>query len=208
MSTTERSASRKNRHNRKQNGSAVETAIPIAPEVPELSEEPEEPEEIEVINRQRLYPLDRRRLAGLSRAVLDAIGETMSTLSIIIIRDRQMRQLNHEWRGIDQPTDVLSFAYHEGEAGENELPAATAEMGRNLGDLVISVETAARYATRYGISFEREIDQLVIHGTLHLAGYDHETDQGQMNRLEKRLRRKLLPEGEDPGTDQRRQPRR
>ena len=73
---------------------------------------------------------------------------------------------------------------------------------------MISVETAARYATRYGISFEREIDQLVIHGALHLAGYDHETDQGQMNRLEKRLRRKLLPEDEDPGTDQRRQPRR
>lgn len=181
-------------------------------------EEVEEVEEIEVINRQRLYPLDRRHLAQLARAVLVAIGEASSTLSIIIIRDRQMRQLNRDWRGIDQPTDVLSFAYHESETGEAEtgeadpgeveLSAATAGPGGHLGDLVISVETAARYATRYGISFEREIDQLVIHGALHLAGYDHETDQGQMNRLEKRLRRKLLPEDEDPGTDQRRQPRR
>lgn len=192
------------------------------------NEKVEEVEEIEVINRQRLYPLDRRHLAQLARAVLVAIGEASSTLSIIIIRDRQMRQLNRDWRGIDQPTDVLSFAYHEAEPGEAEpgesepgesepgeadpgeaeLSAATAGPGGHLGDLVISVETAARYATRYGISFGREIDQLVIHGTLHLAGYDHETDQGQMNRLEKRLRRKLLPEDEDPGTDQRRQPRR
>ena len=208
MSTTERSASSDSRHNRrhnpKHNGPGDEM-VPV--------EEVEEVEEIEVINRQRLYPLDRRHLADLARAVLVAIGEASSTLSIIIIRDRQMRQLNRDWRGIDQPTDVLSFAYHEAETeeadlGEAERSAATAGPRGHLGDLVISVETAARYATRYGISFEREIDQLVIHGALHLAGYDHETDQGQMNRLEKRLRRKLLPEDEDPGTDQRRQPRR
>jgi probable rRNA maturation factor len=191
MSTTERSAS----------NASTRKKVPAPTSGDEIAEA------IEVINRQRLQAIDRRGMARLSRAVLDAIGESGSTLTIIIIRDRQMRRLNHEWRGIDQPTDVLSFAYLETDE-EQDGPDLSAVTGRNLGDLVISVETAARYAAKYGISFEREIDQLVIHGTLHLAGYDHETDQGQMNRLEKRLRRQLLPESSSPVTDQPRQPRR
>ena len=62
----------------------------------------------------------------------------------------------------------------------------------DLGDLVISTETAARHARELALALGREIDHLVIHGTLHLAGYDHETDNGEMNRLERRLRRELL----------------
>lgn len=153
---------------------------------------------IEVVSRQRSHRIDRRRAASLARAVLDAIGESAATLSVIFVRDRRMRELNREWRGIDLPTDVLSFAYHE-VASEDEGPPVEGDDCRHLGDLVISVETAERYAERYGISFEREIDQLVIHGALHLAGYDHETDRGQMSRLEKRLRRSLLadPDGAD-----------
>ena len=99
-----------------------------------------------------------------------------------------MRELNRTYRGIDRPTDVLSFAYHETADPEEML-----EEPGYLGDLVISVETAARYAAEAGIGFSREIDLLVIHGTLHLAGYDHETDQGEMSRLERRLRQRLLP---------------
>ena len=69
---------------------------------------------IEVINRQRLRPINRDKVAGLSREVLDRIGREESTLTITFIRDRAMRQLNREYRGIDKATDVLSFAYHEG----------------------------------------------------------------------------------------------
>lgn len=191
MSTTERSVSSNNRRSKKIDSPSVLREV----------------EAIEVINRQRLHRIDRRGLAHLARAVLDAIGETESTLSIVIIRDPEMQRLNLAWRGIDQPTDVLSFAYHESETDEDPS-SDPAGAGRNLGDLVISVETAARYAIKYEISFEREIEQLVIHGTLHLAGYDHETDQGQMNRLEKRLRRQLLVERSGSSTAQPRQPRR
>jgi probable rRNA maturation factor len=149
------------------------------------------PEPIEVLNRQRMRAIDRAGSALLVRQVLDAIGERSATLNIIFLRDRRMRELNRQWRGIDRPTDVLSFAYHEQEDAGAMLPD-DATIGRNLGDLVISVETAERYAAQFGISFEREIEQLLIHGTLHLAGYDHETDTGQMSRLEKRLRQRLL----------------
>ncbi len=142
---------------------------------------------IEVINRQRSKGVDKKRAAQVARAVLNKIGEAEATLTISFIRDRQMRQLNRQYRGLDEPTDVLSFAYHE---ADDALRAA--ESPQHLGDLVISVETAERYAGELALSFAREIEHLVIHGTLHLAGYDHETDQGEMNRLEHRLRKQLL----------------
>lgn len=142
---------------------------------------------IEVLNRQRLKVIDKARAAELSRLVLQQIGRAEARLTISFIRDPQMRQLNHAYRGLDKPTDVLSFAYHE---AEDEIEFA--EEAEHLGDLVISVETAERYAQELGLTFERELEYLVIHGTLHLAGYDHETDNGEMQRLEKRLRKKLL----------------
>jgi probable rRNA maturation factor len=122
----------------------------------------------------------------LSRAALDRIGRSDAVLTIAFIRDRAMRRLNHDYRGIDKPTDVLSFAYHEDEA------RAACDETRHIGDVVISVETAERYARELGLSFDREIEHLVIHGALHLAGYDHETDDGEMNRLERKLRKELL----------------
>lgn len=140
---------------------------------------------IEVLNRQRRVRIDRAAAARLARAVLDHLGREEAGLTIAFIRDRAMRELNRDYRGIDAPTDVLSFVYDEGN-GAGEPP------GGHLGDLVISVETAQRYARALGLSFAREIEHLVIHGTLHLAGYDHEKDDGEMNRLERRLRRALL----------------
>lgn len=144
----------------------------------------QETREIEVLNRQRLREIDASAAARLARAVLDRIGKEDAALTITFIRDRAMRRLNRDYRGIDKPTDVLSFAYHEAEDGFEEQG--------HLGDMVISVETAERYAGELGVSFEREIEHLVIHGTLHLAGYDHETDNGEMNRLERKLRKALL----------------
>jgi probable rRNA maturation factor len=162
MSTTRRSASEE---------SEGSSAPPPAP--------------IEVLNRQRLRPVNRAGLARLARAVLDRIRQPQATATITFIRDREMRRLNRAYRGIDAPTDVLSFAYHETAGG----PGAE---GGHLGDVVIAVETAERDARARGLTFSGEISRLVIHGILHLAGYDHETDDGQMQRLERRLRRELL----------------
>ncbi|MGH9841045.1 MAG: rRNA maturation RNase YbeY [Blastocatellia bacterium] len=130
-----------------------------------------------------MQAIDKNEVARLSRAVLDRIGREEAMLTITFIRDRRMQQLSRDFRGLDKPTDVLSFAYHETE-DHNE--------SNHLGDVVISVETAERYARELGLSLDREIRHLVIHGTLHLAGYDHETDNGEMNRLERKLRKELL----------------
>jgi probable rRNA maturation factor len=138
---------------------------------------------IEVINRQRYRKISTTPLVGLARAVLDAIGRADATLDLAFIRDTAMRKLNRAYRGIDSSTDVLSFSYQEAKPTDS-----------HLGDVIIAVETAERYARELEIDFHRELEHLVIHGVLHLAGYDHETDNGEMNRLEKRLRRKLLRE--------------
>lgn len=146
--------------------------------------------EIDVLNRQRSRAIDKKEVSRLSRAVLDRIGREEAALTVTFIRDRLMRRLNRDYRGIDKPTDVLSFAYHESPGVEDH------EESNHLGDVVISVETAERYADEQGWTFDREIQHLVIHGALHLAGYDHETDHGEMNRLERRLRKQLLKSGE------------
>jgi probable rRNA maturation factor len=133
-----------------------------------------------------LRKIDRKRAAALCRAALDRIGRPEAVLTVTFIRDRAMRRLNRDYRGIDRPTDVLSFAYHEGEE------TAACDETRHIGDVVISVETAERYARESALSFDREVEHLLIHGALHLAGYDHETDNGEMNKLEGKLRRELL----------------
>lgn len=94
-----------------------------------------------------------------------------------------MRELNRRWRGKRGTTDVLSFP-----AGQDEFERAA---GATLGDVVISVERAGAQAAAHGLSFEREVEQLILHGMLHLCGYDHESDDGEMNALELRLRRRL-----------------
>ena len=142
---------------------------------------------VEVFNRQRLHKIERSSLAALANAVLKKINRSECSATITLIRDGEMQRLNFNYRGIDKPTDVLSFAYQE-DLSDNDPNHNPAE----LGDCVISVETAGRYAQEQNISFATEINWLVIHGILHLAGYDHETDNGEMRRLEKRLRKELL----------------
>ena len=133
-------------------------------------------------------PAKLTRIESLNcRGALDRIGRTEAVLTVTFIRDRAMRRLNRDYRGIDGPTDVLSFAYHE---DEEEAPEC--DETNHIGDVVISVETAGRYARELGLSFDREIEFLVIHGALHLAGYDHETDDGEMNRVERKLRKNCL----------------
>jgi probable rRNA maturation factor len=130
---------------------------------------------IEVVNRQRHFKLDTDVWTTFTTKALAAIGKTDSA-TIAFVSDKKIRELNRQFRGVDKATDVLSFP---------------AEETNNLGDVAISVETAATQAKENRLSFENEIAQLILHGLLHLSGYDHETDNGEMNRLELRLRRKL-----------------
>jgi probable rRNA maturation factor len=130
-----------------------------------------------VINRQRRRPVDAARL----RRVLRGAARTLRVageVALVLAGDRAVRRLNARYRGKDEPTDVLSFPGPGGEAG--------------LGDIVISVETAARNARAAGHGLGRELDVLALHGFLHVLGYDHETDDGTMDRIERRLRSRLL----------------
>jgi probable rRNA maturation factor len=111
------------------------------------------------------------------------LGSTDAELSILLTDDRTIRELNAAWRRLDRATDVLSFA--QVEAGEGR-PASGL-----LGDLVISTETAARQARRVRWPLEREIERLLVHGILHLHGYDHVRGgvaARRMRRAEARLR--------------------
>lgn len=135
--------------------------------------------------RLRVLVLDRQRRRRVNRArllrVLDGAARALRVggeVSLVLTGDRAVRALNARYRGKDAPTDVLSFPGSGGEAG--------------LGDIVISVETAARNARSLGRTLPRELDVLALHGFLHVLGYDHEADDGTMDRLEARLRRRLL----------------
>jgi probable rRNA maturation factor len=133
---------------------------------------------IEVVNRQRRFKVDTEAWATFATKALAAIGNGKPAATIAFVSDKRIRELNRQFRGIDKATDVLSFPAD----GPDEL---------NLGDIAISAETAATQAKENGLSFDGEIAQLILHGLLHLSGYDHETDNGEMNRLELRLRKKL-----------------
>ena len=133
---------------------------------------------IEVVNRQRHFKVDTEAWTTFATRALGAIGNGDSSATIAFVSDKRIRELNRQFRDIDRATDVLSF------------PADGPDKS-NLGDIAISAETAATQAKENGLSFDDEIAQLILHGLLHLSGYDHETDNGEMNRLELRLRRTL-----------------
>ena len=152
---------------------------------------------IEVINRQRLCAIDREQIAQVAAATLAGIGRRGASLTIAFVRDRAIRRLNRAYRGKDRATDVLSFPANDDreDAFVHPLPDRT----DHLGDIVIATDTARRQADEAGHALAREVSELVIHGTLHLCGYDHETDGGEMNRLELKLRRRLLAGGRGSG---------
>jgi probable rRNA maturation factor len=101
---------------------------------------------------------------------------------IVFISDRRMKHLNEFFRGKKSTTDVLSFPREPDEFDPDKT---------NLGDIVISAEQAQKQAEENGLTLEGEIKQLILHGLLHLCGYDHETDNGEMNARELELRDKL-----------------
>ncbi|MFL6207891.1 MAG: rRNA maturation RNase YbeY [Pyrinomonadaceae bacterium] len=138
---------------------------------------------IEVINRKRKLLVDCERWQTFAAKALKVIPANGAGVTVAFVSDRAMRELNRRWRGKRGTTDVLSFP-----AGQDEFERRA---GATLGDVVISVERAARQAAEHGLTLDEEIAQLILHGLLHLCGYDHETDDGEMSALELRLRRRL-----------------
>jgi probable rRNA maturation factor len=138
---------------------------------------------VQVLNKQRRFSICGSAVALYCVRVIRALSCEVPALSIVFVNQVQMRGINNTYLRHDYATDVLSFSYD-----------GTIMEGRPfLGEIVIAPEIAAFHAARYGISPEMEVRKLLVHGILHLMGYNHETDQGQMKRLQTRLlRRKLL----------------
>jgi len=124
-------------------------------------------------------------VAGLADQCLIALEKSDHELSILLTDDRHIRDLNREYRHKDEPTDVLSFGQMEGDVFVSPIPM--------LGDLVISLETAARQAAEMGHPLEAEIRILLVHGVLHLLGHDHldQEERQEMATAEEALLRGL-----------------
>ncbi|HEX6283223.1 MAG TPA: rRNA maturation RNase YbeY [Pyrinomonadaceae bacterium] len=133
---------------------------------------------IEAVNRQRKTKIDTEAWQAFAARAVDAIGRGGSSVTIAFVSDKTIRELNRQFRGVAKATDVLSFPSDDPDAS-------------NLGDIAISVDTASVQAKENGLTLDEEVAQLILHGLLHLCGYDHETDNGEMNRLEWRMRKKL-----------------
>ena len=160
-----------------------------------------------ILNRQNKYALSTSRLGEYVGELRQALGLGGRDCNICLVDDTEIRRLNSLYRGKGHPTDVLSFPW----AAQQSLPRprtrsefagrrharrsanerAALEFKDFLGDIVISVDTAKRNARKEGHSTLNEIRWLILHGFLHLLGYNHESDQGEMAKLELALRSRL-----------------
>ncbi len=147
------------------------------------------PFKIDWSSKSKLRGPGEQSLGLLVRLLRDRLTPKAQGISISYVDDRHMRRLNREHRGISLTTDVLSFPA-EPEAGAYP----------HLGDLVICLPVAEKMAQKLGVSRRREVETLLIHGFLHLCGYDHEKDEGQMLALQAQLERELLKEEPLPMT--------
>ena len=119
----------------------------------------------------------------LERLVAGLVADPAATLAVRFVSDREIRRLNREFRHRDAPTDVLSF------------PGGETPDGHHLGDLAVSVPRARAQAQRAGHAVARELEVLILHGLLHCLGHDHETDGGEMEATERRMRREWVRPG-------------
>jgi probable rRNA maturation factor len=145
-----------------------------------------------ILNRQRTARLARRPLELFLRRVWDELGLEGTEVTICLVSDAEIERMNAAFRGKRGPTDVLSFpATEERWALRSNRGRRCPIENRYLGDIAISPATAGRNAKTYGRTLGNEIRILMLHGVLHLLGYDHETDRGKMDRLERKLRVRL-----------------
>ena len=164
-----------------------------------------------IATRGRKAPTLARRLSRTAKRLLDSLRLQSAELSLVLVSDRVMHDLNHRWRGKDRPTDVLAFPQQddgEGPAGARGAPrraiigertqrppgprrtARTAIVlpERLLGDVVISIDTARKQAVERGHSVGAEAERLLVHGVLHLLGYDHERSAAEARRMQRKER--------------------
>jgi probable rRNA maturation factor len=148
-----------------------------------------------IVNCQRRIPLSTEPLARFCDEARRALGFSEGSVTIRLMSDPAIARLNRDFRGKRGPTDVLSFPAkrHPARVSNRRKTSATPnDAGRDyVGDIAISPETARRNAGRGSRTLTAELRILILHGMIHLAGYDHETDEGQMDRFERRLRRRL-----------------
>jgi probable rRNA maturation factor len=151
-----------------------------------------------ILNRQRRIRVSVMELEKFLVRVRRALGLPANALGICLVTDSQIARWNRAYRGKNRPTDVLSFSA-DGARSTMES-SSRANLGlksykrsavRYLGDIAIAPAVAQHNARRFGRTLPEELRILILHGALHLIGYDHETDAGQMDRREQHLRRKL-----------------
>ncbi len=121
--------------------------------------------------------LEKRLQDGLNAVAKLHDLDDMTEVDITIVDDEEIHQLNRDYRNVDRPTDVLSFALDEDDEDEPELLEGQLHL---LGDIIISAETATRQAEEFGHGLEREIVYLAVHGLLHLLGYDHMVEEDKV----------------------------
>lgn len=136
--------------------------------------------EVVLIGAGRFPALRDRGLHGWIARLVESEAAPFDSFTVRLVGDRTMRAFNRDFRGLDRTTDVLSFP---GEHGPE---------GAHLGDVAVCVPQAQRQARERGHALAREVRLLVLHGLLHCLGFDHETDSGEMDALERRLRRRWL----------------
>jgi probable rRNA maturation factor len=143
-----------------------------------------------ILNRQRRVRVATGRLERFLARAQKELRIPSDALTVCLVTDTEIARWNRAYRGKPKPTDVLSFP---AESGKPRLRNLRGSAGGNayLGDIAIAPAVARRNAEKFGRTFEDEMRILILHGALHLLGYDHETDDGQMDRREKRLRTKL-----------------
>jgi len=151
-----------------------------------------------ILNRQRAVRVSLPPLENFLRRLHRELRLNGHALSICFVTDAAIARLNRTYRGKNKPTDVLSFPAGAQSRGTRSSSSTSSTSSISLssspsflGDVAISPAVARRNARRYGRSLPDELRILILHGVLHLLGYDHETDAGQMDSRERRLRRRL-----------------
>jgi probable rRNA maturation factor len=141
----------------------------------------------------RSVRINEPSLVRVVRAILSAVRESSAELAVTFVGDRRMRRLNREYRNKDCSTDVLAFAMRDA-----PTPQASRVTPRPVGDVVISIPTAQRQAREGGRSLDEELTVLLVHGILHLCGYDHERSEREARRMQRRERAILQRLGRRP----------
>jgi probable rRNA maturation factor len=147
--------------------------------------------EIAIENCQRKIPLRLAQFDNFLRRSTKEIGVHHDAAFVRFVTDREMARLNGKYRKKPKTTDVLSFPSEQRKRPTGLCSQVRSIGGSFLGDIAIAPTVARRNAQEFGRTFEHEICILILHGLLHLLGYDHETDQGEMERVEAKLRRRL-----------------